>query len=166
MRDRQSHLTEILAIITACIAVVALAGPGLAQKPFLGRLIKTYNLSKENGKCNLCHNVDQTKEEEPEADNLGVFGSQLQELPGMVSLLEKGDDYKFSVEELNKLEVAVKSIESKDADGDGVTNLEELELGTLPGDPKSMPAKEALAAYRQDQQKKTDDSGTKGGANK
>ena len=32
-------------------------------------------------------------------------------------------------------------IESKDSDGDGFTNIQEIKAGTLPGDPKSHPAK-------------------------
>lgn len=34
---------------------------------------------------------------------------------------------------------SLKSIESKDADGDGASNIVEIKAGTLPGDPKSKP---------------------------
>lgn len=36
---------------------------------------------------------------------------------------------------------SLKSIEKKDADKDGFSNIAEIKAGTLPGDPKSKPAK-------------------------
>lgn len=36
---------------------------------------------------------------------------------------------------------SLKSVENKDADGDGVSNINEIKAGTLPGDANSKPAK-------------------------
>lgn len=141
---------EVLAIlVVTAAAVMFLAAPSLAQKPFLERIRKTYGLEKEKtGNCKLCHSYDKDKGESPERDNLGVFGKDLQKVPGMKPLLGKDDDYKFTPEDLNIVEASMKTILEKDSDGDGATNGEELALTTFPGDPKSVPAKADLEKHR------------------
>ncbi len=48
-----------------------------------------------------------------------------------------------------KMEAAsLKSVEKMDADKDGVSNIQEIKAGTLPGDPKSKPAGKAGKAKK------------------
>lgn len=48
-----------------------------------------------------------------------------------------------------KIEAAsLKSVEKMDADKDGVSNIQEIKAGTLPGDPKSKPAGKAAKAKK------------------
>jgi len=148
MKSRKATL-EILSVVVACLAIGFLASASFAQKPFLTRLVKVYSLEKEkNGTCKLCHQYEKEKNESPEKDNINAIGKELSATVEMKPVLKKGDEHKFTPEELNAVEAAWKAIAAKDTDGDGATNAEELALGTYPGDPKSTPTKEALEAAR------------------
>lgn len=76
--------------------------------------------------CTVCHST-------PPA--LNDFGRQVQEklLPGTPRPLKQADFDKG-------LRDAIKAVEPLDADGDGVSNLDELNAGTLPGNAQSKPA--------------------------
>ena len=139
---------ELLAVTMACVLVAFLAAPTQAQKPFLEKIRKHYTLDKSNGQCTLCHEVK--VKEEPTRKNLNAFGKAIQADPTMKPLLGKEGDYKFTAKDLEILEKVVVKLENIDSDGDGATNREELDLGTLPGDPKSVPSKSDLAKYRKD----------------
>ena len=155
MRIERKQAFQVVAMFAACGIVVACARPSLAQKPFLERIKKVYSLEKEkNGNCHTCHTYDKEKKETPEKDNLNAFGKDIQKSPIMKTVINKDDDYKFTKDDLDKVEAAVKSLEDKDSDGDGATNLEELMLGTSPGNPTSTPTADALAKYRADHPKK------------
>lgn len=68
-------------------------------------------------KCAVCH----TKPVATKDKTLNAYGKQLAK---------------------KKIDAAsLKAIEKLDADKDGFTNLAEIKAGTLPGDPKSKPAK-------------------------
>jgi hypothetical protein len=137
-----------LAGAVALSAVGFLAFPALAHKAFLDKVRKQYQLDNKNGKCDLCHEIK--PKEEPSAKNLNVYGKAINADPAMKSMQGKKDDYKFSEEELNTMLKVVAKLDNVDSDGDGATNREELDLGTLPGDKKSDPDKRALAKYRKD----------------
>ncbi|HYG77977.1 MAG TPA: thrombospondin type 3 repeat-containing protein [Planctomycetota bacterium] len=140
---------EIFAVVAACLTVGLLANHSLAQKPFLTRLVKVYTLEKEkNGTCKLCHEYDKAKNESPEKENINAIGKELAKSAEFKPVMGKGDEHKFTPEELNAVEAAWKVIAAKDTDGDGASNDEELALGTYPGDPKSTPAKDALDKHR------------------
>lgn len=129
-------------------AVTVLAIPALAQKPFLDKARKMYELDAKNGKCDLCHEIK--PKEEPGRKNLNPYGKAIQSDPDMKPLLGKDEKYPFSADEIKILEKVLVKLEPADSDGDGVTNREELALGSNPGDAKSMPDKKALAKYRKD----------------
>jgi hypothetical protein len=76
--------------------------------------------------CTLCH----TRVDAPPAWN--PYGLALKQALGPVS-----SDEEFS----RKLGAALDSTVSVDSDGDGASNQEELNAGTLPGDPASVPKK-------------------------
>ena len=139
---------EMIAVGCACGLVLVLSIPSLAQKPFNERIRKHYELDKRNGQCNLCHEIK--PKEEPSRKNLNVYGKALQADPTMKPLLGKDGDFKFTPADLDVIEKAAVKIDDLDSDGDGATNKEELDLGTLPGDPKSTPTKMELTKYRKD----------------
>jgi hypothetical protein len=145
---------QIAAVLLALGALAIMAEPILAQKAFLVRVRKHYALDKSNGNCKLCH--EPKTNEEPGKGNLNKFGLAIQKDPDMKPLLGKDDEYKFSEAELDIFEKVVVKHESEDSDGDGATNKEELELGTFPGDAKSLPEKPKLEKYRKDKAAKPD----------
>jgi hypothetical protein len=150
----KSILSKFAAVIIAVTLIVAMAGPSFAQKKFLERVRKHYQLGPANGKCTLCHEVK--PQEEPGRKNLNKYGKAIQSDPDMKPLLGKDDEYKFSEKELEIFEKIIVKIEDQDSDGDGATNREELELGTNPGDAASIPEKAKLDKFRKDHPKKDD----------
>lgn len=154
MSNKQRINTRAAAMAVAFAGVLFIGGEALAQKPFLTRLVKVYTLEKEkNGNCKMCHEYDKAKEQSPEKDNINAYGKMLQGTPEMKPVIGKGDEHKFTPEELNAVEAAVKATGDKDTDGDGATNAEELALGTFPGNKDSVPAKADLEKYRAEHKK-------------
>ena len=139
---------QIAAVLFALVFVASLAEPLLAQKAFLNRIRKHYLLDKATGNCKLCHELK--AREEPSKKNLNKYGLVIQSDPDMKPLLGKDDDYKYSEKELDILEKVAIKHENEDSDGDVVTNKEELELGSFPGDAASTPDKAKLEKYRKD----------------
>jgi len=139
---------EIAAILLACFAVVMLTTPSMAQTKFLERIRKHYALDKSNGKCDLCH--EPKKNEEPARKNLNLYGAAIQKDPTLKPLLGKDDKFAFTVADLDVVKNAAAKLDKEDSDKDGATNIEELDLGTLPGDPKSTPDKVKLTRYRKE----------------
>ncbi len=142
------RLGAVLAVALAFSFLYAAAAPAFAHRAFLLRLRNKQKVTKENGKCILCHDFNTEKTQSDAENLLGKFGKTLRDTPDLKSLLGKAEDYKFSEKELLQFDAALKSVEDKDDDEDGATNKEELALGTLPGDPRSMPTSEALAEFR------------------
>ena len=145
------HLKRALVLVAAALVVFASTTPSLAQKDFLKRIRKVYQLGPEVGKCNLCHKLG--KNEDPGKENLNVFGKAIQAEPAAKPAMGKGDEHKFTEAELAAIEKAVENIGDKDSDGDGATNREELDLGAFPGDPASKPDAKKLEEYRAKQKK-------------
>ena len=75
--------------------------------------------------CTYCHTSPPTR---------NAFGMSVEStlLPGAMRPLSDGD---FQM----ALPAALSAAESLDSDGDGVSNLLEIQKGTLPGDPGSLP---------------------------
>jgi hypothetical protein len=154
MRVRVNKWCGVLAAGAGCAVLFCAAMPALAMPQFMERGRKLYSLGKENGKCQLCHDYDPAKKEEPNEENLNVFAKDIKKGEGMKMLHGLGEDDKLTAAQLAVLDAAFKAVEEKDSDGDGASNKEELVLGTYPGDAKSTPAKEALEKYRKDNPKK------------
>ena len=137
---------EVTAVVLACAIVASLTVPSSAQQPFLERVRKYYQLDKSNGQCNLCHDIK--PKEEPSRKNLGSYGKAIADDPEAKPLLGKDGEFKFTTADLDLVQKIAIKLEQKDNDGDGVFNKEELDLGSLPGDAKSVPEKLALTRYR------------------
>jgi hypothetical protein len=159
MLMRKKYKFEIAALILGCAVVLVVAAPSFAQKKFLERIRKHYQLGPTNGKCTLCHEVK--PQEDPGRKNLNKYGKAIQSDPDMKPLLGKDDEYKFTEKELEIFEKVIVKLEDQDSDGDGATNREELELGTNPGDATSVPDKAKLEKYRKDHPKKDAKDDTK-----
>ncbi|QDE68653.1 hypothetical protein BHS05_17500 [Myxococcus xanthus] len=110
-------------------AVLCLPGEALAKPPAGGVVCATYPSAPacagQQPACTLCHTAPPQR---------NAFGTSLEPhlVPGAARPLSDGD---FSM----ALPAALRAVEPEDADGDGVTNVEELSRGTLPGDPASVP---------------------------
>ena len=129
MRQTLVVITLVSVILLTCTRPVS------AKREFLEKFQIVFGLSdKTLGKCVLCHNV--SEKDKPGKGNLGVYGKELQQV------LSQNESLKANPELLAVM------IFKRDSDGDGVSNQEEFALATFPGDPKSLPSKEALDAYR------------------
>ncbi len=108
-------------------AVAVLAGVASAKEQFPGQFAKIYPTVKSGGTvdsaaqaCTLCH-------VEAGPPKLNPYGASVR------VALDKANSKSLTPEVL-------KSIEELDSDGDGFSNIEEINNDTLPGDPKSHPA--------------------------
>jgi len=137
---------KLLAAALACGMVFFSSVPSSAQTKFLEHIRRKYQMDKTNGKCELCHELK--PKEEPSRKNLNMFGKKIQDDPDMKPLLGKDDKFVFTKEQLAVIEKIVAKFEMEDTDGDGVGNVEEMELGSMPADAKSMPDKLALKKFR------------------
>lgn len=81
-----------------------------AKMGFKKKFTAQYPKSSLSG-CVTCHN----NEDEPGDSGLNAYG-----------------------EDLNAASLNFKAIEAKDSDGDGKSNLDEINAGTLPGDKSSL----------------------------
>ena len=153
---KRTH-THMIAAGLACGLVVALTAPTQAQTKFLEKVRKHYMLDKTNGKCELCHEIK--PKEEPSRKNINSYGKAIAADPKMKPLLGKDDKYPFTPADLDIVKDAAVKPEALDTDGDGAFNKEELDLGTLPGDPKSVPEKRILEKHRKTNPPPKADSG-------
>jgi hypothetical protein len=145
-----STLKSAATVVLACVLVGAMAGPTGAQKPFLAAVKEKFSLGEANAKCILCH----IPKKGPNKQNLNDFGKAIQSDPDMKGMLNKGTNYQYTKDEIDTLLKVVDKLGEKDTDGDGASNMEEIKLGTFPGDAQSTPAKADLDKYRQSTAKK------------
>jgi len=137
---------QFLTLAVAFGMVFVCSVPSFAQLKFLEHIRRKYMMDKTNGKCNLCHELK--TDEDASRKNLNIFGKKIQADPEMKPLLGKDDKFVFGKEHMAILEKVVAKYEQEDTDGDGVSNLEEIDLGSFPADPKSQPDKLALKKFR------------------
>ncbi len=110
------------------VLLMLAAFPAQAKPPAGAVLCATYPSSPQcqgqQPACTMCHT---------DAPNRNVFGAAVQAglAPGAPRPLSDGD---FSM----ALPAALRAVESGDADGDGKSNLQEIERGTFPGDVNSV----------------------------
>jgi uncharacterized membrane protein len=111
--------------ICLLVSLVALATVASATPEFLAVFKKHYNVASgsnlDRAKCMICHTT-------PPARN--PFGKDV------AANLDASGDLTVA---------ALQAIESKDSDGDGVSNAAEIAADTLPGDPASKPASKSEA---------------------
>ena len=120
---------RVLRILSFCAGLTVCAC-AIAEPLFLDRFDHLYNPAKgsdlDKAQCKTCHDLRNG----PPARN--PFGARLESLinPAYTATDRGGVSRDILV-----------FVENEDSDGDGYTNLEEIIAGTLPGDPKSHPAK-------------------------
>lgn len=124
-----------------------------AFKQFLDRARKVYDMDKPVSSCLLCHEYDEKKKEQPDKSNLNDYGHDMGNDPYMRPLVDVEEDHKFTPKEYETIDAVLRSLDDMDSDKDGATNREEIELGTFPGNKKSVPDAEALKKYREKKKK-------------
>ncbi len=129
---------SLLAALPLCL-IALLAEPASAKKNFFDAICQNIKLNEKIANCALCH-----AGEKPSEHNLGKYGQAFR--AALAATPRKGPK--------NRYVAAMEAIADQDSDGDGATNGEEIALGTFPGDPKSTPTAEQLAAYRKEHPKK------------
>lgn len=106
----------------AALTVLAVSASGLPV--IRGEFIKVNKIKPTakiaQAQCNLCHVTDTVK--------LNAFGADLR------TAIKSAKSKQVTAD-------VMKLIANKDSDKDGVNNAAELKADTLPGDPKSKPAK-------------------------
>ena len=131
-------------VLTLSGAVVSMAiflpQPVEAKKQYLALMKSSYHVD-ESTKCILCHST--SGNENPGKKNLKVFGKDIQKQHNQ-SGLKSNEGFL----------AAVKAVENMDSDGDGATNIEELKLGTAPGDNSAKPDSKKLDELRKANPKK------------
>ncbi len=123
--------------------MVLVPSPVDAKKPYMNVMRKHFQLTPETGKCVICHLAGK----DPDEDTLNSYGKEMKASPLMAELLKAKQPSPAQLEAVAK---AADSIGDKDADGDGVSNNEEINLNSLPGDEKSKPDQKALDKYRKE----------------
>lgn len=117
-----SHLFWLAVIVVVVVVGVATWAAATPQSITLFKLVYSpregSDLTRAN--CLVCHS-----KMPPSKVDLNPYGKDLQK-----ALAGKAIDEKF-----------LRAIEKLDSDKDGVSNIDEIKAGTLPGDPKSKPAK-------------------------
>ncbi|HYG77763.1 MAG TPA: hypothetical protein VEK08_22345 [Planctomycetota bacterium] len=121
-----------------------------AQKSLLTIMRKHYALERSIGNCKLCH-LYMHGDLYPHKFN--SYGEAFMHDPRMKPLLGKPENAELSAEEVDGFKQVLTYLERVDSDGDGVLNSEELQLGSEPGNDKSVPNPGALAKFRQVNQK-------------
>lgn len=101
--------------------IVSMGAAASAFPPFLERFKATYAIKAgtplESAKCLTCHTTGSGGPRNPFGKAVGAKQAGSPQLT----------------------EAILKGLNTEDSDGDGATNLAEIEAGTLPGDPKSKP---------------------------
>jgi len=120
-------------IVLSTLMASALAPPAWAtvenlksyKQAYPGKDAKAYS-------CKICH-----KDAIGKKGNLNAYGKALQKSKAPAD-----------AKELAKQEI--RAIEKTDADGDGVSNLDEINAGTAPGDPASVPVGQPASSATHD----------------
>jgi hypothetical protein len=111
------------------VTVLLLSGEAAAKPPAGGVFCQKYPSAPEcvgkQPSCTFCHVAP------PQRNSFGTMVEKSLAV-GMPRPLSDAD---FST----ALPAALAAVESQDADGDGTSNLDEIQGGTLPGDPSSKP---------------------------
>lgn len=127
---KRSQAAVALCSVTA---VLIIAQPIFAQKAFLEKFKEAYpGVDAKLTKCTTCHTIEGAKDK-PGKKNLNAYGKDLQSAPEAKSAMGKETKGKYSADELKAVGEAIKAIGSKDSNGNGKTNDEDIKAGVNPG---------------------------------
>lgn len=123
---------NVLAVLGSVVLVAFLAQPIFAQKPFLEELKKIYpGLDSKFAKCTICHAVGQG--EKPGKKNINAYGKELQSSTEAKAAMGGEHKGKYSADELKAVAAGIKAIGSKDSNGNGKSNDDDIKAGVNPG---------------------------------
>jgi hypothetical protein len=126
---RQFGACRVLGLLASTTILVVLPVPAAAMPSgpelFCGVYVDAPGCA-QRVRCSLCHTS---------APARNAYGADI-----AAKLLPRHSRPLSSAEYRDNLEAALRAVEALDSDGDGDTNLEEIEAGTLPGDPTSTPS--------------------------
>lgn len=126
---KPSHLAPLAC---AAVAVLFIAQPIFAQKAFLEKLKEVYpTLDSKLAKCTTCHTLE--KGDKPGKKNLNAYGKDLQAAPEAKTAMGKETKGKYTPDELAAVATAIKAIGSKDSNGNGKSNDDDIKAGVNPG---------------------------------
>jgi cytochrome c553 len=118
------RIDALVLVGMALLVVVGLATWAVATPTDLGTFKQVYSPKEgsalASAACLTCHS-----KMPPSKTELNPYGKDVQKAAAGKPIDEK----------------ILRSIENLDSDKDGVSNVNEIKAGTLPGDPKSKPAK-------------------------
>jgi hypothetical protein len=146
--NRSTMKLRILSLLAGFVIVVSLIYPALAREAFFEHMRKMYKLPDAIASCHLCHQYDETKKQKARGYNLNDFGKDIDNLPHLRKFIDVEEGHTYTDAEWKDFEKGIHMLDDEDSDNDGATNLEELTLGTFPGDKTSVPDAEALKKLR------------------
>jgi mono/diheme cytochrome c family protein len=123
----------IVVTLGALMAVAFLSQPIFAQKVFLDEFKKVYpGVDAKLAKCTTCHTPE--GQDKPGKKNLNAYGKEIQGAPeAKVAMGKEGKPVKYTADDLKAVNAAIKAVGSKDSNGNGKTNDEDIKAGNLPG---------------------------------
>src|SRR5690349_19927291 len=120
----------VLVAVMGMALVAFVAQPILAKKEFLEEFKKAYpNADPKLQKCTTCHTP--SGNEKPGKKNLNLYGKDLQSSDEAKPAM--GKDKKASPEDLKAVAAGIKAIGSKQSNGNGKSNDDNIKAGVNPG---------------------------------
>ena len=126
--------TNVAVGLCAVLAVFFMSQPILAQKAFLKKLKEAYpQMDPKFANCVVCHAVNMAKREKPGKKNLNAYGKDLQAAPEAKDAMGKEGKHEYTDSELQAVAAGIKAIGSKDSNGNGKSNDDDLKANVNPG---------------------------------
>ena len=123
---------NMLVAVLGVVLVSFVAQPLFAQKVFLDEFKKIYpNVDPKLAKCTTCHSPQGA--DKPGKKNLNDYGKEIQGSAEAKPAMDKAKGYKYTADDLKAVSAAIKAVGSKDSNGNGKTNDEDIKAGVNPG---------------------------------
>jgi len=131
-REEIMKRSTLVVGLSALMAVVFLSQPIFAQKVFLDEFKKIYpGVDAKLAKCTTCHTPE--GQDKPGKKNLNLYGKEIQGSAEAKPAMDKAKGAKYTADDLKAVAAAIKAVGSKDSNGNGKTNDEDIKAGVLPG---------------------------------
>ena len=127
--------STIVAGLGAVVVVAVLSRPIFAQKVFLDEFKKVYpNADAKLAKCTTCHTPTAEDKNKPGKGNLNLYGKEIQgSAEAKPAMGKEGKPVKYTADDLKAVAAAIKAVGSKDSNGNGKSNDDDIKAGVNPG---------------------------------